>query len=192
MNLSRGRAPRRDAADPPHGQEGWQAAWLLQGDHLHRPDHARRRRHAGPRAPALRQGAPAGARRSARGARRRPTAASPSARSASITRFVRDRGRGARRARAFPSPRSRPAFRPASSPLDAAARGDRGVGRPPARARSTSSSRARTCSTGNWQALYDEVRAFREACGDAHMKAILAHRRAQDAPQRLRAPAWCA
>jgi deoxyribose-phosphate aldolase len=28
--------------------------------------------------------------------------------------------------------------------------------------------------TGDWQALYDEVRAFREACGDAHMKAILA------------------
>jgi deoxyribose-phosphate aldolase len=28
--------------------------------------------------------------------------------------------------------------------------------------------------TGNWQALYDEVRLFREACGDAHMKAILA------------------
>src|SRR5881394_1358803 len=28
--------------------------------------------------------------------------------------------------------------------------------------------------TGNWQALYDEVKAFREACGDAHMKAILA------------------
>ncbi len=28
--------------------------------------------------------------------------------------------------------------------------------------------------TGNWQALYDEVRAFREACGDAHLKAILA------------------
>ena len=27
--------------------------------------------------------------------------------------------------------------------------------------------------TGNWQALFDEVRAFREACGDAHMKAIL-------------------
>jgi deoxyribose-phosphate aldolase len=27
---------------------------------------------------------------------------------------------------------------------------------------------------GNWQALYDEVRAFREACGAAHMKAILA------------------
>ena len=28
--------------------------------------------------------------------------------------------------------------------------------------------------TGNWQALYDEVRTFRTACGDAHMKTILA------------------
>lgn len=28
--------------------------------------------------------------------------------------------------------------------------------------------------TGNWQALYDEMAAFREACGDAHVKAILA------------------
>ena len=28
--------------------------------------------------------------------------------------------------------------------------------------------------TGNWQALYDEVRAFRAACGNAHMKTILA------------------
>ncbi len=28
--------------------------------------------------------------------------------------------------------------------------------------------------TGNWSALYDEVRAFRAACGDAHMKTILA------------------
>jgi deoxyribose-phosphate aldolase len=27
---------------------------------------------------------------------------------------------------------------------------------------------------GHWDALYDEVRAFREACGDSHMKAILA------------------
>lgn len=27
---------------------------------------------------------------------------------------------------------------------------------------------------GRWRALYDEVRAFREACGDAHMKTILA------------------
>lgn len=28
--------------------------------------------------------------------------------------------------------------------------------------------------TGNWQALYDEVKAFREACGDARLKSILA------------------
>ncbi len=28
--------------------------------------------------------------------------------------------------------------------------------------------------TGNYEALYDEVRRFREACGEAHMKAILA------------------
>jgi deoxyribose-phosphate aldolase len=28
--------------------------------------------------------------------------------------------------------------------------------------------------TGNWPALYDEVRMFREACGEAHMKSILA------------------
>jgi deoxyribose-phosphate aldolase len=28
--------------------------------------------------------------------------------------------------------------------------------------------------TGNWQALYDEVRAFRQACGAAHLKTILA------------------
>ncbi len=27
--------------------------------------------------------------------------------------------------------------------------------------------------TGNWRALYDEVRAMREACGDAHVKTIL-------------------
>ena len=28
--------------------------------------------------------------------------------------------------------------------------------------------------TGDWQALYDEVRAFRDACGPAHLKTILA------------------
>ncbi len=27
--------------------------------------------------------------------------------------------------------------------------------------------------TGNWKALYEEIKAFREACGDAHLKAIL-------------------
>jgi deoxyribose-phosphate aldolase len=28
--------------------------------------------------------------------------------------------------------------------------------------------------TGNWQGVYDEVQAFREACGKAHLKAIIA------------------
>ncbi len=28
--------------------------------------------------------------------------------------------------------------------------------------------------TGNWQALYDEVKKYRQACGEAHMKSILA------------------
>lgn len=28
--------------------------------------------------------------------------------------------------------------------------------------------------SGHWQALYDEMKSFREACGDAHVKAILA------------------
>jgi len=28
--------------------------------------------------------------------------------------------------------------------------------------------------TGSWEALYDEIRAFREACGEAHLKTILA------------------
>ncbi|WP_146346324.1 deoxyribose-phosphate aldolase [Falsiphaeobacter marinintestinus] len=32
----------------------------------------------------------------------------------------------------------------------------------------------RNVLSGNWQALYDEMRAFRTACGDAHVKAILA------------------
>jgi deoxyribose-phosphate aldolase len=28
--------------------------------------------------------------------------------------------------------------------------------------------------TGNWRALYEEIRAFRDACGEAHLKTILA------------------
>src|SRR5690606_31126846 len=27
--------------------------------------------------------------------------------------------------------------------------------------------------TGDWQGLYDQIRAFRKACGDAHLKTIL-------------------
>jgi deoxyribose-phosphate aldolase len=28
--------------------------------------------------------------------------------------------------------------------------------------------------TGDWKSLYDEIKQFRAACGDAHMKTILA------------------
>ena len=31
-----------------------------------------------------------------------------------------------------------------------------------------------TVLTGNWEALYEDVKACREACGDAHLKCILA------------------
>ena len=41
-------------------------------------------------------------------------------------------------------------------------------------ARSTSSSPAPMCSIANGRALYDEVKAMREACGAAHLKTILA------------------
>ena len=75
VNLTAVRAPRRDAADAPHGQEGVAGGLAGQGRALHRPDDARRRRHAGPRAPALRQGAPPAARRYRRGARPRRRAA---------------------------------------------------------------------------------------------------------------------
>jgi deoxyribose-phosphate aldolase len=38
--------------------------------------------------------------------------------------------------------------------------------------------------TGNWQALYDEMREIRAACGEAHVKAILATGELGDAAQR--------
>ena len=46
--------------------------------------------------------------------------------------------------------------------------------------------------TGDWQALYDEVRAFREACGDAHLKTILATGELAHARRTSRGPAWSA
>ena len=58
-------------------------------------------------------------------------------------------------------------------PDRAARRRDSRVGRGGAREIDIVITRAHVL-TGNWQALYDEVEAFREACGDAHMKAILA------------------
>ena len=45
--------------------------------------------------------------------------------------------------------------------------------------------------TENWPALYDEVRAMREACGDAHIKTILATGELATLRNVARA-AWCA
>jgi deoxyribose-phosphate aldolase len=41
---------------------------------------------------------------------------------------------------------------------------------------------ARPCAGHDWEALYDEIRAMREACGEAHLKAYPRHRRPEDAP----------
>jgi len=45
--------------------------------------------------------------------------------------------------------------------------------------------------TGNWQAVYDEVKAFRQACGSAHMKTILATGDLQTLRNVARASAVC-
>ena len=56
----------------------------------------------------------------------------------------------------------------------AEAGGDRRLGAPPGAAEiDIVISRAHVL-TGDWQALYDEVRDFRAACGEAHLKTILA------------------
>ena len=73
----------------------------------------------------------------------------------------------------------------------AASRRDRARSRrrsPTAPTRSTSSSPASMCSRGDWQALYDEVRAFKAACGAGAYEDDPRHRRPEDAPQRRHAP----
>ena len=83
---------------------------------------------------------------------------------------------------AFRSPRSRRDFRRACRRWPSAWRRFIAAWRP-ARTRSTSSSRARMCSTGNWQALYDEIARMREACGDGAHEGDSRHRRSEDAAQ---------
>ena len=80
----RGRAPRRDADRAPLGQEGIPGRLAREGDDLHRPHHAFRRRHARARAPALRQGAAPLKRGASRRARSHGSEARRSPRSASI------------------------------------------------------------------------------------------------------------
>jgi len=58
------------------------------------------------------------------------------------------------------------------NPPAPAHRGDQGVGRAGAQEIDVVITRAHALA-GAWEALYHEVRAFREACGNAHMKVIL-------------------
>ena len=90
-----------------------------------------------------------------------------------LSRARADGGRGARGHAAFRSPRCRPAFPPASRRSSSASTRSARRSRPAREEIDIVITRAHVL-TGNWQALYDEVRAFREACGDAHMKTILA------------------
>ena len=87
----RGRAPRRDADCAPLGQEGIPGRLAREGDDLHRPHHACRRRHARTRAPPLRQGAASAERRASRRARSHGSQARRSPRSASIRPWSRPR-----------------------------------------------------------------------------------------------------
>ena len=163
----------------------YQAAWLVQAADLHRPDDARRRRHAGPRAAPLRQGAQRPlsddllaalglGRRSARG--RRGLRLSDHGRPPAVKALEGSGIPVASVATGFPA-----GLTPLPQRLDeiryAVERGRA--------ARSTSSSPARMCSTATGTRSTTRCAAMREACGAAHLKAILAHRRPQDFAQRL-------
>ena len=175
VRVNRSAVERRAATlrHPPHGQEGVAGGLAAPRHHPDGPDHALGRRHARPRAPALRQGAPAGARTTCS---RRSASADLRSHVGAVCvyhAFVETAVEALRRQR-HPGRGRLDRLPGRASPLRRSARGDRGLGRGRRRARSTSSSRARTCSPATGTALYDEVRAFREACGDAHIKAILA------------------
>ena len=116
VRVNRSAVERRAATlrDPPHGQEGMAGRLAAARHHADGPHHARGRRHAGQGAPAVRQGAPAGARTTCW--RRWARASSPSGSAAVCVYHALRRDRGARRsrARASRSRRSRPASRRAS------------------------------------------------------------------------------
>ena len=176
------RAPRGDAARPPHGEEGWQAAWLLKaitcidlttlaGDDT--PGRVERLC-----AKAMRPLRADSSRRSALA-----TAASPPARSASITASSRPRSRRSK-APAFRSPRSRPAF-----PAGLVAASTRSCRRSRPRSPRAPSEidiviTREHVLTGNWQALYDEMRDFRAGLRRRACEGDPRHRRPEDAAQR--------
>ncbi len=141
------------------------------GDHLHRPDHAFGRRH--------RRAVSAGSapRRASRCGADLLDAlgmgADPRGRRLRLSRHGLRRGRGAATAPGSRSPRCRPGSPPASRPFRlrvAEIERERAAGA----AEIDIVISRRHVLTGNWQALYDEMREFRAACGEAHVKAILA------------------
>ena len=133
----RRRAPRGDPPHPADGQEGMAGGVAAARHHPDGSHHPLGRRHPGPGAPALRQGAPAGPRRPARGDGRRAAAHPGRAPSASTTPSWRPRSRRWK-APASRSRRCRPAFPPDCRPSSSGSR--RSARRsPPAPRRSTSS-----------------------------------------------------
>jgi deoxyribose-phosphate aldolase len=88
------------------------------------------------------------------------------------------------------SPPSRPAFRPACRPMHLRIAEIGESVKAGAREIDIVISR-RHVLTGNWQALYDEMAEMRAACGEAHVKAILATGELQTLRNVAR-PAWSA
>ena len=174
VRVNRSAVERRAATlrDPAHGQEGMAGRLAAPRRHPDGPHDAVGRRHAGPRPAALRQGAPPGPRRTCSRRWARASCRSGSARSASTTRSSRPRSRRSR-ASAFRSPRCRPDFPAGLSPLAQRLAEIQASVAAGAEEIDIVITRAHVL-TENWRALYDEVRAIREACGDAHIKTILA------------------
>ena len=184
--INRSAVERRAATLPTRRtvKKEWQAAWLLRAITLHGPDDALRRRHARQRAAAVRQGAPAGARRPARGARRAPSSTSQVG-AVCVYHALRARPRS-RRCDGIGHP------------------GRRGLDRLPGRADAASSCGSRRSRrrsrrapseidivitrahvlTGDWQALYDEVQRLPRGLRRRAHEGDPRHRRAGDAAQR--------
>ena len=152
-------------------KKDWQAAWLLTRYYLHRPDNAFRRRHARQCQTTVRQSAPARSRRTC------------SKRSASLTYVSRVGAVCVYHARVGIAVEALEARNPCRRRLDGLPCGTESL--PPALEKSASrSSRrggnrhrdlARACAdrrTGRRSTT--RCSSFRAACGDAHMKTILA------------------
>ena len=174
VQVNRSAVERRAATLPTRRtvKKEWQAAWLLRaitcidlttlaGDDT--PGNVRRL------CAKARQPVP---RRHSGGARRRARSASTPARSASTTTSCRSRSRRSP-GRHIPVAAVSTGFPAGQNPFPQKIAEIEASVAAGAQEIDIVISRAHVL-TGDWQALYDEVRAFREACGDAHMKTILA------------------